>query len=79
MFPEDQTSQFGESNLKQGEDVVVYVKLSIFRPEAVRNLSASGKSVADIVATDRGVYIVCAESDASDIVKTLITDSLQAK
>lgn len=74
---EDQASQFGESNLEQGKDVVVYAKLHMFRPEALKNIVASGKTPLDIVRSKDGIFIICYEKDAGDIVKVLIEESLK--
>ena len=76
IVSEDQSSQFSQSNLNQGEDVVVYTKICTYHPDAIKNFNAAGKNILDDVKTFKGVFIICNKNDAGDIVKTLIEDSI---
>jgi len=74
---EENASQFSGTSLEQGKDIVLYAKIHMFRPEALKNIDASGKSVLEVAQGKKGVFIVCHEADAGDIVKLLIEDSIK--
>jgi len=77
FIAEENATQFSGSSLEQGKDIVIYVKIHMFRPEALKNIEASGKTVFEIASSKKGIFLVCNEKDAGDIVKALIEDSIK--
>jgi hypothetical protein len=76
VFSEDVASQFSaESNLKDGEDVVIYIKSITFHPEALKNLAAASKTPMDRVRDEKGYFLLCNIHDAGDIMKALWEES----